>query len=111
MFEKFTEQNWFVFYLNKFILGLYIHIGPLHNLIKMKKIIMVFSVLKNEAPANLYNLFEFVNDMHNVPTRSSITDLKVHKVTTEFGKSKYFIVGQCCLTLSQTMHLRPVIHQ
>jgi hypothetical protein len=78
----------------------------------MKKIIMVFSVLKNEAPANLYNLFEFVNDMHNVPTRSSITDLKVPKITTEFGKStEYFIVGQCCLTSSQTMHLKPMIHK
>jgi hypothetical protein len=42
----------------------------------MKKIIIVFSLLKNKAPANfmklVLNLFEFVNDIHNVPTRSSI---------------------------------------
>jgi hypothetical protein len=29
-----------------------------------------------------------VKDTHNVPTRSSITDLKVPKVTTQFGRSK-----------------------
>ena len=46
-------------------------------------------LLKNKAPAN----FEFVKDTHNVPTRSSITDLKVPKVTTEFGKSKISYTG------------------
>jgi hypothetical protein len=61
--------------------GLQVEIGPLHNLIKMKKVIMVFSaVLKNKAPANLHNLFELVKDAHNVPTKSSIPDLKVPKV-------------------------------
>jgi hypothetical protein len=42
------------------------------NWIKMKNIIMVFSVLKNKAPANLYNLFGFVKDTHNVSRRSAI---------------------------------------
>jgi hypothetical protein len=48
----------------------------------MRKILLVFNTLKTSWPADLRKLFVFVRDSHPIPTRSSITDLKVPPVKT-----------------------------
>lgn len=66
---------------------------PIVNLIKMRKLLLVFNVLKNKAPYHLFNLFEFINETHNVRTRSSLTNLKIPLVTTEVAKTKISYTG------------------
>ena len=67
---------------------------PIFNLIKMRKIfILVFNTLKTSWPPDLRKLFVFVRDSHPIPTRSSITDLKVPSVKTTQAKSKISFSG------------------
>ena len=66
---------------------------PIFNLIKMRKILLVFNTLKTSWPPDLRKLFVFVRDSHPIPTRSSITDLKVPSVKTTQAKSKISFSG------------------
>lgn len=66
---------------------------PIHNLIKMRKILLVFNTLKTSWPQDLCKLFSFLRDSHDVNTRSSITDLKLPRVKTEMAKSKLSYCG------------------
>ena len=61
---------------------------PILIQINMRKLLIVFNVLKNKAPSNLLDLFQFINDTHSVRTRSSLTDLKLPKVSSEIAKTK-----------------------
>ncbi len=61
---------------------------PIFNLIKMRKILIVFNILKR-----LHKLFVFVRDSHPISTRSSISDLRVPLVRTEQAKSKISYCG------------------
>lgn len=55
----------------------------------MKKIVMVFKILKHQAPAHLYDLFQYVHETSSINTRSSFTDLKVPKlVGSEIAETK-----------------------
>ena len=53
--------------------------------IQIRKLLIVFNVLKNKAPSNLLDLFQFINDTRSVRTRSSLTDLKLPKVSSEIS--------------------------
>ena len=66
---------------------------PIFNLIKMRKVLLVFNTLKTSWPPDLRKLFVFVRDSHPIPTRSSITDLKVPSVKTTQAKSKISFSG------------------
>ncbi len=66
---------------------------PIFNLIKMRKILMVFNILKTSWPPDLRKLFVFVRDSHPISTRSSISDLKVPLVRIEQAKSKISYSG------------------
>ena len=66
---------------------------PIFNLIKMRKILLVFNTLKTSWPPDLRKLFVFVRDSHPIPTRSSMTDLKVPSVKTTQAKSKISFSG------------------
>ena len=66
---------------------------PIFNLIKMRKILLVFNTLKTSWPPDLRKLFVFVRDSHPIPTGSSITDLKVPSVKTTQAKSKISFSG------------------
>ncbi|CAB4009688.1 Hypothetical predicted protein [Paramuricea clavata] len=59
----------------------------------MRKILLVFNTLKTSWPPDLRKLFVFVRDSHPIPTRSSITDLKVPSVKTTQAKSKISFSG------------------
>ena len=59
---------------------------PIHNLIKMRKIIFVFNFLKTSWPQDLSNLFSFLRESHDAYIRSSITDLKLPQVKSEIAK-------------------------
>ena len=54
----------------------------------MRKLLIVFNVLKNKVPSNLLDLFQFIIDTHSGRTRSSLTDLKLPKVSSEIAKTK-----------------------
>ena len=54
---------------------------------------MVFNILKNNAPSNLYDKFHYANETHNVRTRVSLTDLRLPKVQSELGKTKLSFCG------------------
>ena len=54
---------------------------------------MVFNTLKTSWPSDLRKLFVFVRDSQPIPTRSTITDLKVPLVKTEQAKSKISYSG------------------
>ena len=66
---------------------------PIFNLIKMRKILMVFKSLKTSWPPDLRKLFAFVRDSHPVYTRSSNSDLKLPQVKTEQAKSNISYSG------------------
>ena len=55
---------------------------PIFNLIKMRKILIVFDTLKTMLPLDLSKLFVFVRDSHPVHTRSSNSDMKLPHVKT-----------------------------
>ena len=66
---------------------------PIFNLVKMRKILMVFNTLKTSWPPDLRKLFVFVYESHSIHTRSSIANLKVPSVKTEQAKSKISYSG------------------
>ena len=66
---------------------------PILNQIKMSKLLIVFNVLKNKAPSNLLDLFQSINDTHSVRIRSSLTDLKLPKVSSEIAKTEISYSG------------------
>ena len=64
---------------------------PVFNLIKMRKILMVFNTLKTSWPPDLREYFVFVRDSHPISTRSSISEVPL--VRTEQAKSKISYSG------------------
>ena len=63
---------------------------PVHGLIKMRKVLLVFNYLRSSTPLEIRNLFTFCEDAHSVSTRASVTDLKLSSLRSELGKSKLF---------------------
>ena len=57
----------------------------------MREIILTFNTLKTSLHINL---FTFSSEMSNANTRSSLTDLRLPYVKTEFAKSNYHTVEQ-----------------
>ena len=65
---------------------------PIDNLIKMRKILLVFNTLHTSTPVEVRNL-SFSCESHEAITRSSLTDLKLQSIKSELSKSKLSYSG------------------
>ena len=52
---------------------------PIHNLIKLRKILFVVEILRGEVATELRYLFKFARDSHHVNTRVASTYLRIPK--------------------------------
>ena len=61
---------------------------PIHNIIKMKKILIVSNVLRFPTPEEDLKLFVLCRELHEANTRSSLTDFRLRIVKPELAKTK-----------------------
>ena len=53
---------------------------PIHNLVKLRTILLVVESLRGEGPTELRSLFKFACDSHDINTRVANTDIRIPKV-------------------------------
>ena len=63
------------------------------NLIKMRKILLIVNTLRSSSPSDLRKLFCFSGALHDVYTRSSVTDLIIPSVKSNLSKTKLSYSG------------------
>ena len=66
-----------------------LHWLPIFDLVKLRKLSIVYKIINNKVPANIANLLTYTKTVSAKSTRSAKTDFYVRKVRTSFGLMKF----------------------